>query len=367
MPQSATLLMLLAHQAYQEDQFDDAAKLYEQAWRQFEAEGDWEQALLARYWLADSLRALGHAEEAMSHYSAMIAARADLEGAAWANRIGQCYADLVSCGLTTAQITPDGLEKVLQEGLAWARAHGCHGAQVNLHSIHGLLHSRQGRLEDAIRSQEQALAVRRRHPDSAGYVFSGVANRLADYLIHRDQPGDRERAEKLLKEALDHEDATPHSKRWSSKSLATLARARGKPETARYHLREALHWGQQEQSPGVLNSYEALADLELEEGDLEAAEACCRKAACIMARDWSGIPTETRYDWLITLANLRLKQALAARSDMETGRRLRQALAALSHLRRYARRLDRAFGGERLAQVEAEMQSLREQLERADE
>jgi tetratricopeptide (TPR) repeat protein len=299
------LLMDRGHRAYREAQYHDAVQLFDEARWVADAAGDAEDAMAARYWLADSLRVADRDAEAIPHFSAVIGARERLSGSPWHERIGRCYADLVDCMLLQPDALPERLLAILDEGLDWSARHGCRGAEVNLHAVRGDTLSAGGRLEEALVAQEQALAVRRRSPDATAYTFSSAANCLADLLMDQGRSEDYPRVESLVQEALDHDSATPYTQRWSWQVLARLALARGEPARAEAHLGEALHLARHTQGIGLLRVLEQLADLCLDRGRLDEAEAHLREAAGQVVAMLDAVSFGRRYDLTLSLARLR--------------------------------------------------------------
>jgi hypothetical protein len=185
---------------------------------------------------------------------------------------------------------------------------------------------------------------------------------LAELLSNRGRSEDYPRVEALAREALDHNDATPYSQRWSWEVLARLALARGEPARAEAHLGEALHLARHSQGTQLLRFLEKLADLCLDQDRLEEAEAHLREAAGQVISNLDAISFGWRYDLTLSLARLRAAQAKAADDRTEARRRYRQTHHARRYQRRWAVLLDRRRDSGRVARVDKALAELTQAL-----
>jgi serine/threonine-protein kinase len=113
--------------------------------------------------------------------------------------------------------------------------------EAQLRDAIGVVYNRLGRPEEAARELEQAVALRRRHPEPGSTALAGALSHLA-FVRHRQERYDE--AEALNREALALRQAA-HGRRHldvaeSLHNLAEVLDARGASEEAEALLREAL-------------------------------------------------------------------------------------------------------------------------------
>jgi tetratricopeptide (TPR) repeat protein len=237
--QAAALLVDRAWDAYDEGRLQEALSA---AARAVEAAGRLaDPVLLVRALSAEgqALKSAGDCKAALARYTRILGLAQDpatsslLDHPDTATAIASAYSEWVDCARFLTSIPVRELFRVLDEGQRWLTVTGHRDWSASLLLMRAYLHSSLGQHDAAIAAAQEALTLKLRHPEAAGYRMPCYHWALGDALL---KGGRASEAAELYEAALTAVDAIVWDQCAAHGGLAECAMAAGDPVRA---VREA--------------------------------------------------------------------------------------------------------------------------------
>ncbi len=223
---------------------------------------------------AAALGMLGDRATALVRYTWILALAEDPEKRAalgdadltW--EFAEAYMNWVECGRFLPETPVRKLFDVLDAGEAWLRSAGRPEWRSGLLSQRASLLESQGRHEEAVGYAEEAVSLRRQHPNTPGYTLATYLWKLGTLLRELDRTDE---AEGYYQEVLDDSASHRHDRFAALNGLARCALARDDAAAARRHAESALRLAEGMGDNVLCGALDALIAACRAAGDLDAA------------------------------------------------------------------------------------------------
>lgn len=198
------------------------------------------------------------------------------------------------------------------------------GARLELGRLANIYHGlaegcrQAGEIRRALDYMERAVHFYRTEHDVRGPVSANLARAENDYGVHLMRMGSWERAEEMIRAALDHyeEIGVQSARAHAMLSLGELNQLRDRLEEAvEWTVKAIEHAGRMDETVALAAGYQQLGELWSARGDSEGFEACFHRASEIL--DGAGLPERraecaARYARVLAAAQARPPMSLAA-------------------------------------------------------
>lgn len=310
------LLLQQGDDAYELGQYVTAETFFAQAAQLADEYADWPTRLRAHFWKADAQRMQGKREEPFATFTWIIGLLHDPEvSEAIQGNINAliyahgAYSGFVAVGADLPSIPIARLYTVLDEAEQFLRDIGhpkwAHKIRLN----RGNLLEAEGRLEEARREYEAALALRRRDPNTLGYSLGSHLNNVARILRRLNELDGAERYYREIWEGSEH---SIGDRQTAASGLAWVAKKRQQWAEAEHWAREGVALAGQMEGPSApFWARNTLIAVLL--GRSKAEEARREAGALWCYGRWLG-SVEAIYTTYSTLCEVRLACARAALS-----------------------------------------------------